>query len=158
MKRPLFALSLALGLACAGAPALAQDNVHIDQSGNDSTVAINQVASGGGNSVMVMQGDAGWGYYAPAGFNNVRVNQVNVAGAVAEVTQSGMESSAYVEQMEGGYSMAKIMQTGYGGMNLAEVYQTGHGNSANIEQAGSNLSASIRQAGYNNTATVLQRY
>jgi hypothetical protein len=184
MKQTFLAASLALGLACAAAPALAQDLVRIDQSGTGSQIAINQLGTAGDNVVGVTQNSTN---------GTINVSQFGVSGshiAIADlgnsnqyevsqfegqklradvdsggtgtgernyvrIEQSGFDAGATVENGFSTDSRASIFQWSQGGVG-ASISQSGQANMATISQGGANLTAMISQSGTSNSATINQ--
>ena len=159
MKRALLAMSVSVGLASVASPALAQDNVVINQNSSGGSVTVEQMGNMGQNQVTVNQGQAY--YYDPGwGGNQVNVVQSQATDSYAWVDQNGSAASARLEQVQTFSSNANIMQNSYGGNLTAEIFQSGAYNYANISQFGSNMSATIHQ-GFgtsNNTATIMQSH
>lgn len=182
MKHAL--LTISVSFAFAASPALAQDTVQINQHGSGGAVVIDQIASGGSNTVSVNQHE-GWGgshvevmqsqvtqssaTVFQSGNNQVNVFQHDGANLTAEVNSHGQYYDPYGGYGYGGeqnYVMidqsgfgawARVDQAGGTSFNQATVTQSSQGGlMAEVFQHGSSNQANIFQTGANLNATIVQ--
>lgn len=142
MKRSLYALSLAVSLAYAAAPAFAGDTSTITQNGTGSAATITQVGNSGTNNASIEQGQPPNG-----GGNNeiATVSQTSVSGSEALVYQWGDTNQSYVTQNNAS------------DVHVNNIQNWGNGNITYTNQSNmSNGHISVGQNGDSNFATINQ--
>lgn len=163
MKRKLFAIALAAGLAHAAAPAAAQEGAstaRITQLGSNGRATIDQSGNLGGVGADITQnsGDANM-----AVINQSRLGDpVTPSSVSASITQGGGDfNAASIDQHDSGNVSARIGQDGSGNQSAITIEgssktaigntQAGIGNVAVMHQANVlNGGFSLDQAGNNN--------
>jgi hypothetical protein len=143
MKPKLYALALAAGLACALAPAFAQDTSTITQLGTNGIAKIDQVGNFGTNDATITQnsGDANMATIRQTGLGSSTIP----TSADATIIQGGGNTNfGFIDQHDSGRVSADIVQDG--GNNQSTIVQ------ANSDRA----AISNTQTGLSNAAMFTQ--
>ena len=116
---------------------------------------IDVMQSGFNNQYSVHQYD-GSNLQANVNTNSGMYGQQGGEGNSIQISQSGSNAMAWVEQGGSMNSRVDIWQSGWDGQKMADVWQSGSSNQAMVNQHGGSSQASVHQAGSNLNASITQ--
>lgn len=116
---------------------------------------IDVMQSGFNNQHNVHQYD-GSNLQANVNVNSGMYGEQGGEGNWVQISQSGSNATAWVEQGSSMNSRADIWQSGWDGQKMADVWQSGSGNQAMVNQHGGSSQASVYQSGNNLSASITQ--